>query len=288
MKRFNFVLTLIFILSLVFTSIGSATSIRMDELTNGSDVPPATSWFLIGYNGTTAYRMTYLSLLGVYFDAPGAAGGMLYSNGNDKWERITELTNVTIGGFSANNVICADSSGNLKGCTNISGDYNFALVASPTFTGTVTLPASTTLTTPIIGAATGTSLLVTGIIDGKTNITNITTDSTPYDMGTTTDNKSHYYFVKSAQATFTFTLPTPEAGIQYCFKNVGYSEGGGVGDSQLILDAPAGVYIELGGTWSTSGGTVYSVGAAGEGCCLVGAGITAYVAFPTSGTWNRN
>lgn len=39
-----------------------------------------------------------------------------------------------------------------------------ANLASPTFTGTVTLPASTTFITPVIGAATGTSLAATGAI----------------------------------------------------------------------------------------------------------------------------
>lgn len=39
-----------------------------------------------------------------------------------------------------------------------------APLASPTFTGTVVLPASTSLTTPVIGVATGTSLAVTGVL----------------------------------------------------------------------------------------------------------------------------
>lgn len=39
-----------------------------------------------------------------------------------------------------------------------------APLASPTFTGTVVLPASTSFTTPVIGAATGTSLAVTGAV----------------------------------------------------------------------------------------------------------------------------
>lgn len=39
-----------------------------------------------------------------------------------------------------------------------------ATLASPTFTGTVVLPASQALTTPVIGVATGTSLAVTGLL----------------------------------------------------------------------------------------------------------------------------
>lgn len=43
-------------------------------------------------------------------------------------------------------------------------DDAYAPVASPTFTGTVTLPANQSLTTPVIGAATGISLAATGAI----------------------------------------------------------------------------------------------------------------------------
>jgi hypothetical protein len=44
------------------------------------------------------------------------------------------------------------------------GITDAAPLASPTFTGTVTLPASTSFTTPVIGVATGTSLAATGAI----------------------------------------------------------------------------------------------------------------------------
>lgn len=48
-----------------------------------------------------------------------------------------------------------------------------APLASPIFTGTVTLPSSTSLTTPVIGVATGTSLAATGLITSSSAITGI-------------------------------------------------------------------------------------------------------------------
>lgn len=70
---------------------------------------------------------------------------------------LNQNTTGTAGGLSAN---IAESQ-----VTNLVTDLGLkAPLASPTFTGTVTVPASTSFTTPVIGAATGTSLSVTGAI----------------------------------------------------------------------------------------------------------------------------
>lgn len=45
-------------------------------------------------------------------DAPGTAGALLQSNGT-KWARVTSLSNITIGGFTANRVIVSNASGEL-------------------------------------------------------------------------------------------------------------------------------------------------------------------------------
>lgn len=52
----------------------------------------------------------------------------------------------------------------LSGATGTTGTNttNVVFSASPTFTGVVTLPASTSLITPVLGAATGTSLVLSG------------------------------------------------------------------------------------------------------------------------------
>jgi hypothetical protein len=50
------------------------------------------------------------------------------------------------------------------GLGNVTNESKATMFTSPTFTGTVTLPASTSLTTPVIGVASGTSLAVTGLV----------------------------------------------------------------------------------------------------------------------------
>lgn len=57
----------------------------------------------------------------------------------------------------------ADLKSNLA-LNNVTNESKATMFASPNFTGTVTLPASTSLTTPVIGVATGTSLTTTGLI----------------------------------------------------------------------------------------------------------------------------
>lgn len=52
----------------------------------------------------------------------------------------------------------------MVGLPNVTNESKATMFSSPTFTGTATLPASTSLTTPVIGAATGTSLAATGAI----------------------------------------------------------------------------------------------------------------------------
>lgn len=73
-----------------------------------------------------------------------ALSGKLATNGNG-----SSLTNLT-----ASQV----------GLGNVTNESKATLFTSPTFTGTVTLPASTSLTTPVIGVSTGTSLAATGLI----------------------------------------------------------------------------------------------------------------------------
>jgi hypothetical protein len=50
------------------------------------------------------------------------------------------------------------------GLDNVTNESKATMFTNPTFTGTVTIPASTSFTTPVIGAATGTSFAATGAI----------------------------------------------------------------------------------------------------------------------------
>ena len=54
-------LVLVLALLLGMAPMGHAADVEMDALTDGSATPPTSSWYLIGYNGATAYRFTILS-----------------------------------------------------------------------------------------------------------------------------------------------------------------------------------------------------------------------------------
>jgi hypothetical protein len=147
-----------------------------------------------------------------------------------------------------------------------------------TGTGKFVFDGTPTLVTPVIGAATGTSLLATGIVDGTAPLTVTTGDAanlgTTYKSGYTYNNNS-----TTGNAT-TYTLPTAGAGLQYCIKN--YTGRTGVLTFQT---SAAGQYIDLDGTNSATGGLIHSAGAAGDGACVVGVDATHWVAYPQKGTW---
>jgi hypothetical protein len=147
-----------------------------------------------------------------------------------------------------------------------------------TGTGKIVFDGTPTLVTPVIGAATGTSLLVTGIVDGTAPIT-VTTGDTA-NLGTT--YKSGYIYNNNSTAgnATTYTLPTAAAGLQYCAKN--YTGRTGVLTFQT---SAAGQYIDLDGTNSATGGLIHSGGAASDGACVVGVDSTHWVAYPQKGTW---
>ncbi len=65
-------------------------------------------------------------------DAPGASGALLQSNGT-KWERVTSLTGMTFGGFTASKMIESDGSGNLTASSFAPADV--ALATGDTYSG---------------------------------------------------------------------------------------------------------------------------------------------------------
>ena len=147
-----------------------------------------------------------------------------------------------------------------------------------TGTGKFVFDNTPTLVTPNIGAATGTSLLATGIVDGATPITLTEGDSA--NIGGT--YKSGYTFNGNANIgnATTYTLPTAAAGLQFCIKNID----GRTGVLRLNTSA-AGQYIDLDGTVSASGGYLTSGGAAGDGVCVVGVSNIYWVGYTQKGTW---
>jgi hypothetical protein len=147
-----------------------------------------------------------------------------------------------------------------------------------TGTGKFVFDGTPTLVTPNIGAATGTSLLVTGIVDGTAPIT-VTTGDTASIGGT---YKSGYIFNANSTASnpTTYTLPTAAAGLQYCIRN-----GAGKTGALRLNTSAAGQYIDLDGTETASGGYVISAGASGDSMCVVGLDGSYWVGYTQKGTW---
>ena len=164
-------------------------------------------------------------------------------------------------------------------------------VSYGTLSGTGTVfptTVSPTFTTPALGAATATSLLASGIVDGEAPIT-ITTGSSANLGGT---YLSGYTLNQEGTAAtgVTYTLPATAAGKQYCVQNSGTTSV--VNTGVLTVYPPSGSYVILNGVVNTVGGGgthgVASGGAAGDGACFVGIDSTHWEVFPTQGTWTEN
>jgi hypothetical protein len=163
---------------------------------------------------------------------------------------------------------------------NASGAPSFGAVTASDAPTLATL-VSPAFTTPNIGAATGTSLLVTGIVAGTAPVT-ITTTSTAtlggtYKYGYTFNNEG------TTSAAVTYTLPTAAAGQQYCVRNLPTETG-----TLTLQTSASGQFIGSAGAYSASGGYVISAGALADAACVVGVDSTHWVLYPQGGTWSTH
>jgi hypothetical protein len=153
-----------------------------------------------------------------------------------------------------------------------------AMAATPNATGgLVTFSGN-------IGAATATSLMATGRVDGTVGMT-ITTDATTI---SSTSNKAAYYINNGdSAAKGIYTLPAAAAGLQYCIAL--YSEHAtGATAVMKFQTSASGQYIALDGVRTASGGLIKSTGAAGDAACVVGISATEWIAYHSSGTWSKD
>jgi hypothetical protein len=176
-----------------------------------------------------------------------------------------------------------------------SADPAFRAIAAADLPGTLSSGTAITnaaLTTPSIGAATGTSLVATGIVSGLAPITYLQ-DADPCPTGTHCAVGATYqmgYIVNGAtteaSATF-FDLPAAVAGQQYCFENGAGDSGATTGVMKVI--AASGDYITLVGVKSaTSGSTATSGGAAGDAACFIAIKGDEWILKASKGTWTTN
>jgi hypothetical protein len=144
---------------------------------------------------------------------------------------------------------------------------------------------------PALGAATATSLLATGIVDGAAPVTTTTacTSGAHCTLGGT--YKSGYTLNQHATAsTATFYDLPPVAntvvGMQYCVYNDIVS-GTGASETGVITITPAATaYLVKKGVIGVQGHTATSAGAAGDGVCLVAVDTTHWKLIAAEGsTW---
>jgi hypothetical protein len=139
---------------------------------------------------------------------------------------------------------------------------------------TVAVTLSPSFTTPNIGAATGTSLAVTGLLDGLLNVEAVN--------GKTIDKLSGLYV---ATGTSNFIVPTPAAtgGNQYCFKQAN------AGTSAITVIPVHTSSVQLGKTdnsaYCTADDKLVSGGAATDQICMIALDATHYLTTSSTGVW---
>jgi hypothetical protein len=133
-----------------------------------------------------------------------------------------------------------------------------------------------------IGAATATSLLASGTVDGEAPVT-ITTGATAT-LGGTYNSGYTYNQEATASAAVTYTLPTPAAGRQYCVKNSNNGTAADTGALEFLVANTGTQSIIYNGTQSASG-FIVSGGQAGDAACAVGISATQWEAYAQVGSW---
>jgi len=152
-------------------------------------------------------------------------------------------------------------------------------------TSSAVVDADLSLSTPALGAATATSLIATGIVDGKAPVT-LTTGASA-SLGTTYNSGYTFNQEGTAAAEVTYTLPTAAVGKQYCLANDNGAAGATTGILRVNSSA-AGQHIRYKGTIGATGGYIRSGGAAGDAACFVGISTTDWIVYVQSGTWTQD
>jgi hypothetical protein len=198
--------------------------------------------------------------------------GILYSCQSGTW--------TAFGSAAGGDTITSPNSTITVGGTSSATTLDFNLAHANTWS------ATQTFTAPALGAATATSLLASGNVDG-TAPTTITTGTTASLGGTF---KSGYTWNQEATAAtaVTYTLPTAAAGLQYCVGNSWNGSAPTTGVLTLSTSASGQFIIFTDGTLSATGGNVTSGGAAADFACVVGIDSTHWQLSTPRGTWTKH
>jgi hypothetical protein len=154
-----------------------------------------------------------------------------------------------------------------------------------TGTGKFVFDNTPTLITPVIGAATGTSLIATGIVDGLTNVS-LTTDGS--EDSNTTGKMSHVIINKhTTEATaLSVNLPaTAVAGMQLLVKNGYGDDAPTTGVITVFVPATHYAWNPTTKTQCAQGYDLVSGGAAGDYIGMVAISSTVWESIGYQGTW---
>jgi len=91
----------------------------------------------------------------------------------------------------------------------------------------------------------------------------------------------------AAQAV-TYTLPTAQAGRQYCVANSFNGSAANTGVLTIATSASGQFIVFTDGTLTATGGNVTSGGAAADAACVVGIDSTHWQLFVQSGSWTKH
>ena len=143
------------------------------------------------------------------------------------------------------------------------------------------------------GTLRASSLLGSGIVDGVAPVTVTTVSSCTVGAAlgcATTAYNSGYTFNEAATAgqAVTYTLPTPEAGKQYCFSNAYNGSAADTGALTIQTSASGQYIIFTDGTLSATGGYVSSGGAAADAACVVAVDSIYWMLYVERGTWTKH
>lgn len=245
---------------------------------------------LVQSNGTSAPTFTSTPVLGTAGTTLGTLGFQNVTSGTITLEAVTGALGTVTASLPANTGTIAET--NLAETWSALQTFGTSIsiggvtATGATGTANVVFSTSPTLTTPALGAATATSLLASGNVDG-TAPTTVTTGTSATLGGTF---KSGYTWNQEATAAtaVAYTLPTAAAGLQYCVGNSWNGSAATTGVLTVNASASGQFIIFTDGTLSATGGNVTSGGAAADFACFVGVDATHWQFSATRGTWTKH
>lgn len=248
--------------TLITPVLGVATATSINKVAFTAPTTSATLTLVTGSTLTLngAFNTQFTGSANATFTLPGASATLAGLGTAETWSALQTFgTNISIGGVTA---------------------------AGATGTGNIVFATSPSLTTPNIGAATGTSLLVSGNVDG-TAPTTVTTGTTATLGGTFKSGYTHNQEATVATAV-AYTLPTAAAGLQYCVDNSWNGTASTTGVLTVATSASGQFIIFTDGTLSATGGNVTSGGAAADAACFAGVDATHWQLYVQRGTWSKH